>query len=532
MSFTIKMARDKDEFDQIFDLNYETFVEEIPQHEQNDKKKLLDRFHAENQYIICKHDSEVIGMMAIRDIRPFSLDEKLGVIEEYLNFSFIKPCEVRLLAVKKTYRNGRVFTALTGGLIRYCLQKGHDIAFISGTTRQSKLYRHLGFQPFAHLVGKDEALFQPMYLTKRTFLTSDALQMISHVRSFLPGPVAIDKEVQTAFDQQPIWHRSEEHSNMVAAVKTKLKEMTNAKQVAILTGSGTLSNDAVAAHLAGLNAKGLILTNGEFGDRLVDHAERFQLTFDHISYDWGTSFLIEEIENKLMEGNYDWLWFVHCETSTGMLNDFKKIESLCKQYSVKLCVDAISSIGAVPLDLQHTYLATGVSGKAIGSYTGLSFVFYNSLENLSYPVPRYLDISYYEKCEGIPFSQSSNLFHALNVALDKFLDPSFIKERRSIFIQACEMFKDKGFHFVIDNQHSSPCVLTIAIPKDLSSLAIGEDLYLNGFLVHYRNRYLIENNWIQIALMNANNDLKQLKSLIRVMEKLIIDQSFSISAYQ
>ena len=94
------------------------------------------------------------------------------------------------------------------------------------------------------------------------------------------------------------------------------------------------------------------------------------------------------------------------------------------------------------------------------------------------------------------------------------------------------MFKDKGFHFVIDNQHSSPCVLTIAIPKDLSSLAIGEDLYLNGFLVHYRNRYLIENNWIQIALMNANNDLKQLKSLIRVMEKLIIDQSFSISAYQ
>ena len=78
------------------------------------------------------------------------------------------------------------------------------------------------------------------------------------------------------------------------------------------------------------------------------------------------------------------------------------------------------------------------------------------------------------------------------------------------------------------NQHPHHVFNDRKIPKDLSSLAIGEDLYLNGFLVHYRNRYLIENNWIQIALMNANNDLKQLKSLIRVMEKLIIDQSFSI----
>lgn len=132
------------------------------------------------------------------------------------------------------------------------------------------------------------------------------------------------------------------------------------------------------------------------------------------------------------------------------------------------------------MDLQHTYLATGVSGKAIGSYTGLSFVFI-ILWKTYHILSRDIWIFLIMKSVKVFFSQSSNLFHALNVALDKFLDPSFIKERRSIFIQACEMFKDKGFHFVIDNQHSSPCVLTIAIPKELSSLAIGEDLYLNGF---------------------------------------------------
>ncbi|MGE8204026.1 aminotransferase class V-fold PLP-dependent enzyme [Heyndrickxia sp. NPDC080065] len=529
MSFIVKMARDKEEFDQIFDLNYETFVEEIPQHQMNDKKKLLDRFHSENEYIICKENSEVIGMMAVRDVRPFSLDEKLGTIELHLDITFSKPCEVRLLAVKKNYRNGRVFASLTGGLIRYCLQKGHDIAFISGTTRQSKLYRHLGFTPFAHLVGKGDALFQPMYLTKETFLTSENLKAISHLSSFLPGPVTIDDNVQAAFDYQPIWHRSEEHKSVVDSVYKKLKEMTNTNHVVVLTGTGTLSNDAVSAHLAGLGTNGLILSNGEFGERLVDHAKRFQLQFDHLSYKWGNTFQLKEIEEKLISKKYDWLWFVHCETSTGMLNDFEAIQELGKRYSIKICVDAISSIGAVPLNFESIYLATGVSGKAIGGYTGLSFVFFYKLENTLFPVPRYLDIMYYQKSMGIPFSQNSNLFYALNNALNKFSNPDYLDERKSFFMQAFELFKNKDFSFVVDEQHSSPCVITIKLPENFSSLAFGEDLYLNGYLVHYRNRYLVEKNWLQIALMNSNNDIKELHKLIYLMELLQKDQFISIN---
>ncbi|GIN83644.1 acetyltransferase [Heyndrickxia sporothermodurans] len=523
MSFIIKMARDKEEIEQILDLNYETFVEEIPQHNENDKKKLLDRFHSENKYIICKENSEVIGMMALRDKRPFSLDEKLNSIEEHLNFSFSKPCEVRLLAVKKNYRNGRVFASLTGGLIRYCLQKGYDIAFISGTTRQSKLYRHLGFEPFAHLVGKDDAMFQPMFLTKDTFLKNENLQAIANISTFLPGPVTIDSEVQDVFRNQPVWHRSEEHHSVVESVNKKLINMTKAKNVVVLTGSGTLSNDAVAAHLSGLGSKGLILSNGEFGERLTDHASRFQLEYDHLSYKWGESLDVNQIENKLMDKKYDWLWFVHCETSTGLLNEFQLIQNLCNKYSIKLCVDAISSIGAVPINFDSIYLATGVSGKAIGSYTGLSFVFFNQLEETSTQVPRYLDILYYQKSGGIPFSQNSNLYRALDTALNKF-SFHYFEERQSIYLQACDMFNNKGFSFVIDKQKSSPCVITINLPKQLSSLEFGEDLYLNGFIVHYRNRYLVEKNWVQIALMNTKNDIKQLKTLINSMELLLNDQ--------
>ncbi|KYD00064.1 Serine--pyruvate aminotransferase [Heyndrickxia sporothermodurans] len=524
MSFIVKMAREKEEIDQILNLNYETFVEEIPQHHINNKRKLVDRFHEENEYIICKENSDVIGMLALRDTRPFSLDEKLGSIENHLNISFSKPCEVRLLAVKKNYRNGRVFAALTGGLIRYCLQRGYDIAFISGTTRQSKLYRHLGFESFAYLVGSEDAVFQPMYLTKKTYMKNKNLHAFTQISSYLPGPVTIDAEVKAAFDDQPVWHRSEDHSTIVHSVNKKLTALTNAQNVVVLTGSGTLSNDAVAAHLSGLGTNGLIISNGEFGERLVDHAKRFQLQFDHLSYRWGEKFDLYKIEEQLSKKNYDWLWFVHCETSTGMVNDYFSLERLCRNYSIKLCVDAISSIGAVPLNFDSIYLATGVSGKAIGSYTGLSFVFFNNLEDTNYHIPRYIDIKYYQKSNGIPFSQNSNLFLALNTALKKFSKTDFYNERRSVYFQACELFKEKGFTFVIDEQISSPCVITIELPKELSSLAFGEDLYLNGFLVHYRNRYLVEKNWLQIALMNFDSDFKKINMLSNTMELLLNDQ--------
>ena len=43
------------------------------------------------------------------------------------------------------------------------------MALLSGTTRQEKLYRHLGFRPFGPLVGEPGAQFQPMYLSLEAF---------------------------------------------------------------------------------------------------------------------------------------------------------------------------------------------------------------------------------------------------------------------------------------------------------------------------------------------------------------------------
>ena len=79
-----KRATEAWEFDEIFQLNYASFVEEVPQHPANDDRALVDRFHTENTYFICRREQELLGMICVRDSRPFSLDQKLGRLENHL----------------------------------------------------------------------------------------------------------------------------------------------------------------------------------------------------------------------------------------------------------------------------------------------------------------------------------------------------------------------------------------------------------------------------------------------------------------
>jgi GNAT superfamily N-acetyltransferase len=152
------------EFDAIHRLNYETFVEEIPQHEPNPERLLIDRFHAENTYVICLANRRLVGMVCGRCERPFSLDQKLSNLGRYLP-PHRKAVEIRLLSVVPAYRKSGVFSGLLRFLSRHFLEQGCDLALISGTVRELKLYRHLGFEPFAERVGSAEASYQPMYLT-------------------------------------------------------------------------------------------------------------------------------------------------------------------------------------------------------------------------------------------------------------------------------------------------------------------------------------------------------------------------------
>src|SRR5216110_3339012 len=103
-----KIATEDWELEAVHRLNYKTFVEEIPQHAHNPEQRLVDKFHKENSYAICLDGERLVGMVAGRSQRPFSLDSKLENLDQHLPAER-RALEVRLLSVEKDYRNGFVF---------------------------------------------------------------------------------------------------------------------------------------------------------------------------------------------------------------------------------------------------------------------------------------------------------------------------------------------------------------------------------------------------------------------------------------
>lgn len=508
-SQVFKIASEPWEFEQINKLNYETFVEEIPQHSPNFQRVLVDKFHSENTYIICVDSNEVLGMLAIRDKRPFSLDKKLEDLDSYLP-PFRSICEVRLLASQKSKRHSRVVYGLLKETVKYCLDNGHDIAVISGVLAQQKLYQHLGFVPFGPVVGSDRALFQPMYLTRfhyaHTKKPAVEIASIPHAPVILtPGPVEIAPCVLRAFAEATVSHRSDEFISLHTETKKRLCELVNARSVEIFMGSGTLANDVIAAQLSLVAGRGLILSNGEFGERLIDSAERLGLDFDRIKEDWGHPFVSNKIEQIIRKNRYiRWLWAVHCETSTGMLNSLPMLKEICIKNNILLCLDCISSIGTVPVNLEEIYLASTVSGKGFCSFSGLSMVFYNyDTTSPEKRLPRYLDLHHYTKQQGIPFTVLSNLVAALNRSLK-----DFDIERKLLHNSAASSWLRKELQqagmrvLVMNEEHASPAVMTLCLSPQNDSMDVGGRLEKAGFYTHYKTPYLRDRNWLQICMMS------------------------------
>jgi hypothetical protein len=168
VSYRFCTAVTEAEREQVHLLNYEIFVEEIPQHQPNLERRLVDRFHGENTYFQCWRDNELVGMVCTRDRRPFSLDAKLQNLDQLMP-PHLHVVEIRLLAVKRNHRTPHVFRGLIRLLSKHCTSHGYDLAVVSAFLGQMELYRHIGFKPFGPIVGIKPTQFQPMYLTADAF---------------------------------------------------------------------------------------------------------------------------------------------------------------------------------------------------------------------------------------------------------------------------------------------------------------------------------------------------------------------------
>jgi aspartate aminotransferase-like enzyme len=532
--YTFKRAETPQEFEQIHRLNYQTFVSEIPQHADPGTGRLVDKFHHKNSYFIAVEEDQVIGMVCGHDQPPFSVADRLAN-PEILHRPGMRPLEVRLLAVRPEKRNSTIFFGLLWMLYEDARSQGFTHLVLSGIQERLPLYQRLGCKPLGPAVPCGKAAFVPMVLTVGQLPARlERVKQLweQHVGRgngkagpdaspskpplqvcLLPGPVMVMPAVHQAFQQPPIYHRGEEFIALFRKVRQTLGEMTGGRDVALLSGSGTLANEAVAAMLAADpgQGRGLLLVNGEFSQRLAQQATRFGLNPRLLTWPWGQPWNLQEVAAALAEEpSGSWVWGVHQESSTGVLNDLPGLVRVARSRGVRVCVDCISSLGAVPLDLRDVFLASGATGKSLGSFAGLGIVFADArdLAHLDTSrVPSYLDIPAILSSEGPRYTFPSATVRALDVALDEYRTPLKAQTQydryAALGVYVRQRLRQLALPPLAAEAWACPVITTFAPPAKDSPQAFLARCELWGFAIGGQSQYLAERRLVQIATMGA-----------------------------
>jgi len=332
---------------------------------------------------------------------------------------------------------------------------------------------------------------------------------------FTPGPVNVAQNVRMAICRQDICHREVDFDRLLQGIENKILKLFRIKKASdyravVITGSGTAANESMLSSVVG-DKNILILSNGEFGERLYNISKPYNKNTFLLPFAWGKHLQLEKIEAYLQKHQIDVVAMVHHETSSGMLNPLEEIGALTKAYGAMFIVDCVSSAGAEIIDLEKCHIAfcSSSSSKAIASYAGLSFVIgktreFEKLRNI--PVKStYLNLYnlyvFIKTFSQTPNTPAVHLFYALDQALSNILREGVLN-RYADLQEKAKMLRqgmlNLGLKFLINQQDMCSVLTTVYIPAHIDMGVLRQKLRAKSIII-YAGKGCFEDRFFQVG---------------------------------
>ncbi len=297
-----------------------------------------------------------------------------------------------------------------------------------------------------------------------------------------PGPTPAPPEVLAAIGQPVIHHRGPDFKKLYAECLDRLREVFHTRsEVLLFGGSGTGAMESAVANLCSPGEPVLVVSAGYFGERWVAIAESYGAEVDHLRYAWGEIPSADDLAARLREREAAVVFLTHSETSTGVVSDLQASAAVARESGALSVVDAISSLGAVPLETDAWGIDVVASGaqKALMTPPGLALISASQAawdKTGSAASPRYYwDWARTSKGQAtldapvtLPVSLVAGLNVALGLLLEEGLEGAF--ERHIRLGRACrEGLKAMGLELFSPDDDSSAVVTAARAPDGIDS---------------------------------------------------------------
>ena len=320
-----------------------------------------------------------------------------------------------------------------------------------------------------------------------------------------PGPLSTSKTVKASMLRDWCTWDEDYNLNIVQQVRNRLVRLATAAieeySAVLMQGSGTFAVESVLGSAVPDSGKLLIITNGAYGTRMTQIARI--LNISHVVYDLPEIRLPDTGEvRKLLEENPDvtHLAVVHCETTTGVLNPVKEITALAKEYNKTTIVDAMSSFGGIPMDLQEWQIDFLISSanKCIQGIPGFGFVVARKeMLEQSKGLARSLSLDLYDQWITMEkgggkwrFTSPTHVVRAFLQALNELEAEGGVEARNQRYTAnqrtLVEGMRRIGFETLLPDIMHSPIITSFLSPRSeqYSFRSFYDLLKQNGFVIY------------------------------------------------
>ena len=197
---------------------------------------------------------------------------------------------------------------------------------------------------------------------------------------FTPGPLTTSRTVKQAM-LRDLGSRDFELIETVRDIRRRLlvlgRDSDGDYEAIIMQGSGTFCLEAVVSSTIPPDGKLLVVANGAYGRRIAQIGSVLRVNTGVLEYAEDRRPDAGQVAAALAaDQTITHVALVHCETTTGILNPVREIGEVVGHAGRRYFVDAMSSFGAVPLDLAGCgidYLVSSAN-KCIEGVPGFGFV--------------------------------------------------------------------------------------------------------------------------------------------------------------
>ncbi len=171
-----------------------------------------------------------------------------------------------------------------------------------------------------------------------------------------PGPSMVHRRVLHALATPLVGHLDPAFLGLMTDVQALLRLIfsTSNHMTIALSGTGSAGMEAAVVNIVEPGDAVVVGVNGVFGTRLATVVERCGGKAIRLEVPWGQVIEPEMIATTLQRSSpVKAVVLVHAETSTGAWQPLKPIGALCRQYNALLIVDAVTSLGGIPVEVDQ-----------------------------------------------------------------------------------------------------------------------------------------------------------------------------------